>query len=369
LNQQPPSDITPVIPADTTSPVITDYTIQASVPPGAGLPRYSIPLDFINLESLPTGQSLPLNPITVNVGDTVTMTNNSQYGAQHTFSSDGMFDSGTLNPGQSFEWVPQTAGIHNFYCKIFPYMVGTITVESALETPTPATPTPEPPSGFSIVIERPNEGNPEYKIFAEINQSTNFVNLKSFTLSKNNPNDVLQNIFAEVNEPYNIAQDKLMIIQESNRYNSDGTETNEYIQSWITLRAYSDVQTMINEIIYLHDAGMSLDSTFVQLKPYYSNNVQVPEPTVEEFNVTATEKVIVGDLLKIDIVASHKTSIEIEIVDLEGNEMQKLSCITTKEFKCESFWSIPKDTIPGTYTIKAFDTISSTEETFEIIKK
>ena len=40
-------------------------------------------------------------------------------------------------------------------------------------------------------------------------------------------------------------------------------------------------------------------------------------------------------------------------------------CNTTKEFKCETFWSIPKDTIPGTYTIKAYDAISSSETTFE----
>jgi hypothetical protein len=49
--------------------------------------------------------------------------------------------------------------------------------------------------------------------------------------------------------------------------------------------------------------------------------------------------------------------------------VQKLTCITTKEFKCESFWSVPKDTIPGEYTIKAFDTTASAETTFEVTKK
>jgi hypothetical protein len=91
--------------------------------------------------------------------------------------------------------------------------------------------------------------------------------------------------------------------------------------------------------------------------------------TEEGMTIKSTEKVALGDLLKIWISASHKTSIIIEISDSEGVNMQKLTCTTTKEFKCESFWSIPKDIIPGTYTIKAYDAISSTETTFQIISK
>jgi len=82
-----------------------------------------------------------------------------------------------------------------------------------------------------------------------------------------------------------------------------------------------------------------------------------------------TEEIIVGDLFKMQITASKKTSIIIEIFDEEENQVQKLTCITTKEFKCESFWSIPKYIIPGTYTIKAYDASSSTEKTFEVLRK
>ncbi|MEZ7989773.1 MAG: biofilm-associated protein, partial [Nitrosopumilus sp.] len=91
--------------------------------------------------------------------------------------------------------------------------------------------------------------------------------------------------------------------------------------------------------------------------------------TEEGMDVRSTEKVIIGDLLKMWMSASHKTSIIIEIVDTEGKIVQELTCNTTKEFKCETFWSIPKDTIPGTYTIKTYDAISSNETTFEIIMK
>ena len=91
--------------------------------------------------------------------------------------------------------------------------------------------------------------------------------------------------------------------------------------------------------------------------------------SVDGMELKVNEEVKVGDLFKMQITASKKTSIEIEILNMEGDEIQKFTCITTKEFKCESFWSVPKDTIPGTYTVKAHDVISSTEATFEIIKK
>ena len=90
---------------------------------------------------------------------------------------------------------------------------------------------------------------------------------------------------------------------------------------------------------------------------------------VKGMTVKATEEVKVGNLLEIDILTSHKTSIIIEISDMNENTVQKMTCNTTKEFKCETFWSVPKDTIPGTYTIKAYDPINSDETTFEIIMK
>jgi len=91
--------------------------------------------------------------------------------------------------------------------------------------------------------------------------------------------------------------------------------------------------------------------------------------TEEGMSVKSSEKVAIGDLLKIWISASHKTSIIIEIIDSEGDIIQELTCNTTKEFKCETFWSIPKDAIPGTYTIKSYDAISSSETAFKIIRK
>ena len=88
--------------------------------------------------------------------------------------------------------------------------------------------------------------------------------------------------------------------------------------------------------------------------------------TLEGMAVKTAEEVKLGELLKISIIASHKTSIIIKITDMDGQDMADLGCTTTKEFVCETFWSVPKNTIPGTYTIKVNDAISSNETTFEI---
>jgi len=90
---------------------------------------------------------------------------------------------------------------------------------------------------------------------------------------------------------------------------------------------------------------------------------------LEGMTVKTTDEAKVGDLLKISIVASHKTSIIIKIIDIDGQNIADLGCNTTKEFICETFWSIPNDTTPGTYVIKANDAISSNETTFKIKMK
>jgi hypothetical protein len=82
--------------------------------------------------------------------------------------------------------------------------------------------------------------------------------------------------------------------------------------------------------------------------------------------VKTAEEVKLGELLKISIIASHKTSIIIKITDMDGQNISDLGCSTTKDFVCETFWSVPKDAIPGTYTIKVNDAISSNETTFEV---
>ena len=57
-----------------------------------------------------------------------------------------------------------------------------------------------------------------------------------------------------------------------------------------------------------------------------------------------------------------------EIFGPSGNQVDNtLSCNTTKEFVCETFWSVSESLLPGTYTIKVNDAISSDQTTFEVI--
>src|SRR5215217_7862307 len=67
---------------------------------------------------------------TVAPGTTVTWVNNDQ--APHTATAnDGAFDSGTLQPGQSYSFVFDKAGTYAYHCNIHPDMTGTITVSGA----------------------------------------------------------------------------------------------------------------------------------------------------------------------------------------------------------------------------------------------
>ena len=41
---------------------------------------------------------------------------------------DGIFDSGVVVPGDSYTWAPVSAGQYDYYCPLYPWMEGTITV-------------------------------------------------------------------------------------------------------------------------------------------------------------------------------------------------------------------------------------------------
>jgi len=85
--------------------------------------------------------------------------------------------------------------------------------------------------------------------------------------------------------------------------------------------------------------------------------------------IKTTEEIKTGDLLNISILTSHKTSVTIKIMDMDEQLIDELTCITTKEFVCETFWSVPNDTIPGTYTIEANDATSSGKTIFKVKMK
>ncbi len=68
--------------------------------------------------------------------------------------------------------------------------------------------------------------------------------------------------------------------------------------------------------------------------------------------------------VKISIISSQKVPMFIEIINEQNELVEKMKCNTTKEFKCETFWSISKDTLPGMYTIKVYDPTNSSQIAF-----
>jgi len=74
-----------------------------------------------------------------------------------------------------------------------------------------------------------------------------------------------------------------------------------------------------------------------------------------------------GKNIKIGISLQQKTTVVINIIDQYGTEIgDTTSCTPTADFKCEVLWTIPKDTLPGTYTIRVDNSITVEELQFEI---
>jgi hypothetical protein len=74
-----------------------------------------------------------------------------------------------------------------------------------------------------------------------------------------------------------------------------------------------------------------------------------------------------GKNIKMGITTTQKTSVTIDVLDQNENIIgDSTSCTPTTDFKCEVLWTIPKDTIPGIYTVRVNDSIVIEQKTFEI---
>jgi plastocyanin len=77
---------------------------------------------------------------TVQPADTITWTNEGAH--PHTVTADdGSFDSGMLQPGQSFSWTFTNPGTVTYHCNIHPFMMGSVSVgQGAPSTSQPSMP-------------------------------------------------------------------------------------------------------------------------------------------------------------------------------------------------------------------------------------
>ena len=69
-------------------------------------------------------------------------------------------------------------------------------------------------------------------------------------------------------------------------------------------------------------------------------------------------------IVKISIISSQKVPMIIEIINEQNELVDKMKCNPTKEFKCETFWSLSKEDLPGMYTIKVYDPTNSSQIAF-----
>ena len=90
----------------------------------------------------------------------------------------------------------------------------------------------------------------------------------------------------------------------------------------------------------------------------------------KRIGITITEDINIpgfGQTMKISIAGNQKTSMTIDVTDRNGNQVgDSTTCTPTADFKCEVLWTIPKDTVPGTYKVTVNDSIITEEITFEI---
>ena len=78
-------------------------------------------------------------------GDTITWTNEGNH--PHTVTADdGSFDSGTLQPGESFSHTFQNPGMVTYHCSIHPFMTGSVSVGQSGGGTAPATSQPSMPA-------------------------------------------------------------------------------------------------------------------------------------------------------------------------------------------------------------------------------
>src|SRR5205823_13456586 len=110
-------------PIPTYTPIFTDTPVSgATATPTCPPIVAQQPVSIQDTEFVP-------DPVTVGVGTTVHWSNESSRESQHTTtSSNGLWNSGPLNPGQSFDFTFNAPGTYTYLCTIHGF-TGTIIVE------------------------------------------------------------------------------------------------------------------------------------------------------------------------------------------------------------------------------------------------
>jgi len=163
-------------------------------------------------------------------------------------------------------------------------------------------------------------------------------------LGKTNPNVLM---VATLVDPNGIEIKKLEIPS-----NSEGTFTEE------RLRIPSNGMVGLWKINV--SSGSNLDTIEFNVLSEFTDGIIVK--VTEDLDIPG-----VGKYIKIGITTTHKTGITIQITNQSGQIIDDtLTCTTTADFRCEILWSVPNNTLPGTYTVNVDDTVNTKQTTFKI---
>ena len=87
----------------------------------------------------------------------------------------------------------------------------------------------------------------------------------------------------------------------------------------------------------------------------------------QKMSVSVTENVERGEIIEITVFTSDNNTIRMKIMDANNEIIEEsLTCTVTKEMKCQTFWIVPKETIPGTYTISVTNNIHEDSTIFVV---
>jgi hypothetical protein len=105
-------------------------------------------------------------------------------------------------------------------------------------------------------------------------------------------------------------------------------------------------------------SGANFDNVEVEV---YADIIEGMTVSISE--ITKLDQV--NDFINIKVLGASQT-VEIDIVDEDGTIIEEISFPASDQGEINTWWQIPKDTEPGTYTVMASDATSSAESTFEI---
>ncbi|MGH9999158.1 MAG: SIMPL domain-containing protein [Nitrosopumilaceae archaeon] len=176
--------------------------VQVKVPVNTTKAAGTAGVSIVSGSSTPNDNLEYFSPskLTVQLGTTVIWTNDDS--AAHTVTSgqptdgpSGLFDSALFAPGNSFEYQFNSAGVHDYFCMVHPWMTGTITVPEGDESSPTET---KYQVNMNVAIETQPAPLPE-----TIKKYEEKLNALKKTLESNGiPSDVIQNNQVSFNPLY-----------------------------------------------------------------------------------------------------------------------------------------------------------------------